>query len=68
MTTTAMETGHTLALWDAQLVLADMIAKAEDNYQANKGTELGLVAFGQLIALRGASERLYHLAAKVTRA
>ena len=51
------------AFREAQAVLAEMIGVAKDSYSANKGTEMGLVAFGQIVALRGLSERLHRVAA-----
>ena len=48
----------------AQEVIAAMIATAEDSYRANKGSETGLVAHGQIVALRGLSERLHRLSAR----
>ena len=38
--------------------------EAEDSYRANKGSETGLVAHGQIVALRGLSERLHRLSAR----
>jgi len=51
----AVEQGRHQAFSEVQTMLADLIATAEDSYQVNRGTEVGLVAWGQRIALLGAS-------------
>ena len=59
-----MDQGRHRAFADVQAMLADLITTAEDSYQGStKGTEVGLVAWGQRIAL-GAANRVGWLAAQ----
>ena len=58
----AVEQGRHQAFSEVQTMLADLNATAEDSYRVNKGTEVGLVAWGQRIALLGARERIAWLA------
>ena len=60
----AVDQGRHRAFADVQAMLADLITTAEDSYQVNKGTEVGLVAWGQRIALLGAANRVGWLAAQ----
>jgi len=55
--------GRFAAFTEVQEILAKLILGAEDSYAVNKGSAAGLVAFGQKIALRGASERAAWMAA-----
>jgi len=55
--------GRYSAFTEVQEMLAKLILGAEDSYAVNKGSAAGLVAFGQKIALRGASERAAWMAA-----
>ena len=57
------EAGRFAAFAEVQEMLAKLIIGAEDSYAVNKGSAAGLVAFGQKIALRGASERAAWMAA-----
>jgi len=41
-----------------QTEIANRITIAEDSYNANKGSEAGLVAFGRLMELRGLAASL----------
>lgn len=52
------------AFAEVQTLIAKMITNADDIYANNRGTEPGLVAFGQKVALRGLSERLAWMAAQ----
>lgn len=58
----AVEQGRHQAFAEVQTMLADLITTAEDSYQVNKGAEMGLVAWGQRIALLGAQNRVAWLA------
>ena len=46
----------------AQAEITSMIHTAEASYACNKGSEMGLSVHGQIVALRGLSERLYRAA------
>ena len=59
-----VELGRQQAFADVQAMLADLITTAEDSYRVNKGSEVGLVAWGQRIALLGAANRVGWLAAQ----
>ena len=47
--------------------LTTMLTVARDRYETNKGTPEGLVAFGQVLALSGAVEKMSWNAARRTR-
>ncbi len=58
----AVDRGRHQAFADVQAMLADLIKTAEDSYRVNKGSEVGLVAWGQRISLLGVQNRVAWLA------